>query len=249
VGGRENDTFEGLGGVYEIVGGGGTDTAIYAGPSTDFAITPLPSGAFSITDMTEAEGTGTLLMVSQLQFSDTTLNLMNGNLLSAVLPSSRSVVVGATATAFATLINSGPTAVSNCLIAPATAFPAQFEYQTTNPATNALTGSPNTPVPIAAGGSQSFVIAFTPTNASSPLDVGLAFQCGAEGFAASVPGLSTLVLSSSSTPIPDIVALATSGDPGYVSTSRAPRGPVTLPSRRSTWAPMRRSPPPPVPAP
>jgi hypothetical protein len=71
-------------------------------------------------------------------------------LVAAVLPSSRSVQVGNTATAFATIINSGSSALSGCAIVPVTTVPASFVYQTTNPATNALTGSPNTPASIAA---------------------------------------------------------------------------------------------------
>src|SRR5271170_7482691 len=98
-------------------------------------------------------------------------------LVAAVLPSSRSVQVGNTATAFATIINGGPSALSGCAIVPVTTIPASFVYQTTNPATNALTGSPNTPASIAAGASQSFVIAFTPTAPFAPTVVMLGFDC------------------------------------------------------------------------
>src|SRR5205814_2551897 len=83
-------------------------------------------------------------------------------LLSSVLPSSRSVMVGAPATAFATIANTGPGTATGCSIAPATAVPASFSYQTTNPVTNTLTGAPNTPVDIAPFSSQSFVFAPTP---------------------------------------------------------------------------------------
>jgi streptogramin lyase len=129
-------------------------------------------------------------------------------LVAAVLPSSRSVQVGNTATAFATIINSGASAVSGCAITPVTTVPASFVYQTTNPATNALTGSPNTPASIAAGGSQSFVIAFTPNAAFVPTNVVLGFACSGVSAAPSTTGLNTLLLSASATPVPDIVALA-----------------------------------------
>ena len=98
-------------------------------------------------------------------------------LVAAVLPSSRSVQVGNTATAFATMINSGSLAASGCAIVPVTTVPASFVYQTTDPATNALTGLPNTPVSIAAGASQSFVIAFTPNAPFVPTTVALGFAC------------------------------------------------------------------------
>jgi hypothetical protein len=129
-------------------------------------------------------------------------------LVAAVLPSSRSVQVGNTATAFATIINSGSSALSGGAIVPVTSVPASFVYQTTNPATNALTGSPNTPVSIAAGASQSFVIAFTPNARFVPTNVVLGFDCSGVNAAPSNTGLNTLVLSAFVTPVPDVVALA-----------------------------------------
>jgi hypothetical protein len=134
----------------------------------------------------------------------------------AVLPSSASVQVGNPATAFATITNAGPGDASTCSIAPATTILASFIYQTTNPATNALTGTPNTPVDIAQGASQSFVIAFTPSAAFSPTVVQLTFACANAGPAPQIIGVDTLNLSASTTPVPNIVALAASGDPGYV---------------------------------
>jgi probable HAF family extracellular repeat protein len=137
--------------------------------------------------------------------------------LAAVLPASRSVTVGGTpATAFATIINPGPGAATGCGVAPETALPANFTYQTTDPHTNALTGTANTPVAIAAGGSQSFVIAFTPTAAFLPTSVALRFACSGMIAAPVTSGLDTLLLSGSATPVPDVVALAASGDPGIV---------------------------------
>jgi streptogramin lyase len=129
-------------------------------------------------------------------------------LVAAVLPSSRSVQVGNTATAFATIINSGSSAVSGCAITPVTTVPASFVYQTTDPKTNALTRSPNTPASIAAGGSQSFVIAFTPNAPFVPTNVVLGFACTGVSAAPSTTGLNTVLLSASATPVPDIVALA-----------------------------------------
>jgi YVTN family beta-propeller protein len=141
----------------------------------------------------------------------------NLTLVAAVLPLSRSVEVGVTPTAFATMINAGPANGSTCSIAPITSIPAIFLYQTTDPTTNALTGTANTPVNIAAGQGQSFVIAFTPTAAFSPTNVAFTFTCAdAPGPAATMIGVDTLNLSASTTPVPDIVALAASGDPGYV---------------------------------
>ncbi len=138
-------------------------------------------------------------------------------LFAAVLPSSRSVQVGKAATAFATIIAAGATDATSCSIKPLAGLPAAFFYQTTDPATNALTGTPNTPVNIRAGEFQTFVLGFTPTALISPVDVQLAFNCGNTGSAAVVPGLDTLSLSAAPNPVPDIVALvATLGNNGIV---------------------------------
>ncbi len=60
---------------------------------------------------------------------------LSGPLAAAILPSSRSVQIGTAATAFATIINAGPSPALNCGISPATPLPAtSFVYQTTNPA-------------------------------------------------------------------------------------------------------------------
>jgi hypothetical protein len=129
------------------------------------------------------------------------------SLLAAVLPESRSVQVGGTATAFATIINTGTTSLSGCSIAAVNVLPLTFVYQTTNPATNTLTGSPNTPANIAAGASQSFVIAMTPSAAFAPADAAFIFSCTNVPQAPVVTGLNTLLLSASTTPTPDVIAL------------------------------------------
>jgi hypothetical protein len=141
----------------------------------------------------------------------------NLTLVAAVLPLSRSVEVGNTATAFATMIDAGPADAATCTIAPAIKIPASFVFQTTNPTTNALTGTANTPANIAAGQAQSFVVALTPTAAFAPTNVAFTFTCAnAPNPAASTVGVDTLNLSGSTTPVPDVVALAASSDPGYV---------------------------------
>lgn len=129
-------------------------------------------------------------------------------LVSAVLPASRSIQVGNTATAFATIINSGSSALTNCQFAPVTDFPGRFLYQTTNPATNALSGTPNTPASIPAGGFQTFVMAFTATAAMAGADVKFAYVCGGQPTAVSLLGINTFRLTFDVNPVPDIVALA-----------------------------------------
>lgn len=129
-------------------------------------------------------------------------------IVASVLPTSRSVQVGAIATAFATIINPSPVAATDCSIAPLTSVLADFLYQTTDSATNALTGTPDTPVTIPAGAPQAFLIAFDPTAPFAPTDIQLSFDCANTSPALVVSGLNTLLLSASSTPVPDIVALS-----------------------------------------
>ena len=130
------------------------------------------------------------------------------SVVAALLPSSRSVQVGAPATAFATIINVGQAIAAACSIAPLTSVPASFVYQTTDPATNQVTGFPNAAANIAAGAAQSFVFAVTPTALFAPTDVQFSFDCANSDPAPINSGLNTLLLSASATPVPDIVALA-----------------------------------------
>ena len=138
------------------------------------------------------------------------------SLLAAVLPLSRSVQICETATVFATIINAGAAPAFGCGILPVTSLPATFVYQTTDPATNALSGFPGTPANIVPGGSQSFVMALTPTAAFAPANVAFSFSCVGVGTAPTNSGVDTVLLSASATAVPDIVALAASGDPGRV---------------------------------
>lgn len=124
----------------------------------------------------------------------------------SVLPTSRSVQVGTTATAFATIINGGAQTATSCSISPATSVPANFAYRTTDPKTNAVTGVPNTPVNIPAGMLQTFVIAFTPTAGFGATDVLLTFSCSNTDPAPSLIGTNSILLSASSGTA-DIVAL------------------------------------------
>jgi hypothetical protein len=131
-----------------------------------------------------------------------------------VLPGSRSVQVGSPATIYATMINAGPGALENCQVTLPPSAPAglTMSYQTTNSSTNALTGTPNTPVTIPGNnGVQSFFLAFQGTSPFSAPGMPLNFQCSRNGglqAAAIIPGVDTFDLVMSSTPIADIIALA-----------------------------------------
>lgn len=166
----------------------------------------------------------TLTFASNGSFSGSMTPATIGNaLVAATLPSSRSVQVGNAATAFATMINSGITSLSGCYIVPAVNVPAGFSYQTTNPATNALVGTINTPATIAAGAAQTFVVAFTPTSPLTTTDVPFGFTCTSTGETVpTIVGVNTLQLTFDANPVPDIVALAaTSSNDGIVDISQS----------------------------
>ncbi|WP_421789680.1 cytochrome-c peroxidase [Hyphobacterium sp.] len=147
-------------------------------------------------------------------------------LVAAVLPGSRAIEVGDTATAFATLINSIGSEAENCRIALGGEAPAgAFTYQTTNP-DNSLSGTPNTPVDIAAGTAQSFVFGFTPTAPYNGGDLPLSFLCDNRNPAPVTAGVNSFWLSASNTAGPDIIAIANTGSdvglnslPGVVETT------------------------------
>ena len=138
-------------------------------------------------------------------------------LAAAVLPSGRAGQVGAPATAFATIVALGTETAVGCAIVPLTGIPAAFSFQTTNPVTNALIGTPNTPVDIPAGSFQTFLVAFTPSGTFLSTDVAFSFGCVNSTPAPVISGVNTLLLSASATPGPDVVALvATVSNDGIV---------------------------------
>jgi hypothetical protein len=98
---------------------------------------------------------------------------------------------------------------TGCGIAPPAGLAADFYYQATDPATNApIPGYKNVPVDIGPGQPKSFLVALTPQAPFAAQDVRLRFNCANAPDAAVYSGLNTLLLSSSSTPGPDVVALA-----------------------------------------
>ena len=176
--------------------------------STSSSSTTSTSSSSTTSTSSSSTSSSSTSSSSTTSTSSSSANTSAG-LVAAVLPESRSAQVGSTVTAFATIINTGTTAGSGCSISPATSLPITFVYQTTNTTTNALTGTANTPVSIAGNnGSQSFVVALTPSAAFAPTNVAFNFGCSNVPAAPVVTGLNTLLLSASTTPTPDVVALA-----------------------------------------
>jgi hypothetical protein len=132
------------------------------------------------------------------------------DLAAAILPGARSVETGETATAFATIINAGSVAGTACRIGLTTP-QVDFHYRTTDPTTNAATGSPDTPVDIAAGASQSFVISLAFDLPTNPVFFDVGFSCANSNPAPVFLGVDTFTLRVSDSPIPDIISIAATG--------------------------------------
>lgn len=152
------------------------------------------------------------IAASFLSFSSSFAQDAGGPIVAAVLPSSRAVQVGDTATAFATIINTGQTEAINCRVelSPGGEAAGSFSFQTTD-ASNAVTGSPDTPVNIDGGGAQSFVFAFTPGAPYDGGDLPLVFACDNTDPAPVRAGVNSFWLSASTSAGADIVAIADTG--------------------------------------
>ena len=129
-------------------------------------------------------------------------------LAAAVLPTSRSALVGQPVTAFATLINASTTTARNCTLSPRQGLPGTFQFFATNPADNAIQGVANQAIDIAPGAAQSFLFSLTPTAAFAPIEMGVWFSCENLGTTTQIDGLTSLLVGGSATPTPDLVALA-----------------------------------------
>src|SRR5262249_10784622 len=88
-------------------------------------------------------------------------------------------------------------------------------------------GLPDVPVDIPAGQSKTFIIGLTPTGAFNPTEVQFAFAGANTAPVTPLVGINTLLLSASSSPVPDIVALAATS---------STHGIVTIPGTSGTGA-------------
>ena len=132
----------------------------------------------------------------------------SAGLVASVLPTSRSIQVPSTATVFATIINTGRVAATECGPSLPEGIDADFSFQTTDPATNLVVGTPDTAVDLAPGASQTFLLGVTPRSVLAATDVAIDFSCGNVPAARTASGINTLLLSADDDPVADIVALA-----------------------------------------
>jgi hypothetical protein len=135
------------------------------------------------------------------------------SLVASVLPGGRTTTVGGTATIFATVINTSGSALSGCNVS-LTGYPLAFTYQTTNPATNAPTGTVNTPFSVAAGAAQSMVLTLSPSAAMNAPLMQPVFTCTGATPASLIPGVDTISLIATTTALADVLTVVAtpSGD-------------------------------------
>lgn len=128
----------------------------------------------------------------------------------AVLPSSRAVVSGTTATAFATVINPSDVEARGCWLAPGAPFDGRIDFQTTDPATNAVTGETGRFFSVPAGGSTSLLVSLTPEadGLARSHDVRLRFRCQNADAAPITSGVNTILMSFDGDPGPDMIAVS-----------------------------------------
>lgn len=169
-------------------------------PSVDIAAQSGETFHIAIVDNVEPGGT----VLSWHDVADST------TLLTAILPYARSVGLGETATAFVSVFNDGPVTAQNCLLEGPTQtdFPGALTYQTTDPATNALTGSPETPASIAPGERQTYVFGITPNQAFDERELSITARCDNAQAPVAAIGVNTFILSSSATEPADLLAIA-----------------------------------------
>jgi hypothetical protein len=202
----------------EGITGDSFDNAAVANPSWTAPANPGPLPvtcqlSVAVSSSTDSVAAGFDLVVGPL-------------IVASILPVSRSVQVGQLATAFGTIINAGAGSALNCGIALGDnpGLSGEFFFQITDPADNALAGNPDSPIDIAPGpGTQTYVFGITPDAPFEPASVALSFLCD-NAEAGQLPAINTLFFSASVDPVPDLVALVASLEPGF----------VTLPSPSDT---------------
>lgn len=137
-------------------------------------------------------------------------------LLSSTLPGARTTTPSKAVTAFGSIVNAGISTATGCYPSLPAGVSATLTYQTTNPATNLPTGTPNTPFNLTAGQTGSLVFSVTPSQTLSK-DIRLAFGCANSTSAPVVPGLNTFLVTAAATQPPDMLSIAaTAGNTGVV---------------------------------
>ena len=162
-------------------------------------------------------------------------------LVASVLPSSRSVQVGSTATVFASIINTGSTPACGVGISLPSGIVASFKYNQTVCSSNLVVGADDTPVNIDPGDVACFVISIEPDGPFDPSELGFNFSGSNAAPVEGLDGINTLLMSASDDPVPDMVALAATIQNDGIVHVPPPAGTGSSQWRRRTSAPRQRS--------
>jgi hypothetical protein len=133
-------------------------------------------------------------------------------LVNSVLPTSRSIQVGTTATVFNTVLNGGSETAYGVTLATSNLPPGAFAYQESSCATNVLIGGMNPSLDIPAGQARCYVLFFTPSAAFASTDVHIRAQAANAPPTSLLPGINAWTLRATSSAGPDIIALTTTTD-------------------------------------
>jgi hypothetical protein len=129
-------------------------------------------------------------------------------LFAATLPSSRSVMVGGIASAYATMINAGAGVGYGCTLTLGSDIPAILTSWETSLINNEIISDPDPSVNIAPGSFATWAFRIVSLTPISPTDVELRYECANAPPTDVLIGINTLLLSVTSKLTPDIVAIA-----------------------------------------
>jgi sugar lactone lactonase YvrE len=199
-------------GVITTLAGGGAD----AGTDGVGDGGPAPLAILASPGSVAADGSGNVLVADT---ADSLIRRFSASvpppsLVASVLPGARSVLNTSVATIFATMVNATAAPLGDCQITlpSATTRLLRLDFQSTNPATNALTGNQDLPVTIPANGAASFLLSFSAVENTGAVTAlpgqQLLFACDGVDPAATTQGVNTVDLSFSPTPVADVIALA-----------------------------------------
>jgi hypothetical protein len=133
-------------------------------------------------------------------------------LVNSILPTSRSVQVGNTATVFSTVLNGGGITASGVTLSMISSPFGNFSYQQADCATNVLIGNINPSIDIPGGEARCYMLSFTPTAPFETKDVQIQVQASNAPSTGILPGINTWTLRATSVAGPDIIALTTTTD-------------------------------------
>ena len=133
-------------------------------------------------------------------------------LVNSILPTSRNIPVGTTATIFNTVINAGSSTAFGVTLSMNPLPTGTFAYQQTDCATNSIIGGPNPSLDVAPGGVLCYVLSFTPSAPFAATSVHIRAQASNAVPTTLLPGINTWLLRSTIVAEPDIIALATTTD-------------------------------------